>query len=151
MKNFGKMVKMMAVAVIMSAFFCSCNVAGGASYYDPSEASSNAQIGAESINTGTTGSGIGIVIKKISISVETENDRTEVSVGKALQMRCTADEGSDAIGLCEWYINGLKVAEGADFAFSQDRPGLYNVSCIAVDDANNPKLADCVQLAIVVK
>ncbi len=150
MKNFGKMVKMMAVAVVMSAFFCSCNVAGGAAYDDPSEVSSRTQSGIENKNLPSNG-GISIKIKEMSISVETDGNRTEVRRGESLKMICTANEGSEEIGMCDWYVGGTKVASGTSFSFNENRPGVYYVSCIAADDATNPLYADSVQLVITVR
>ena len=152
MRNFGIMVKMMVVAVMMSAFFCSCSVAGGASYDSYSEAKATS-VETDYSNAGLAGQGSGLKIhvKNIAIEVQTEDNRTEVSCGETLQINCFEAEGSDTIGLCEWYVSGVKVATGTRFEFAQDRAGVYNVSCIAVDDANNPKLADCVQLSITVR
>jgi hypothetical protein len=150
MKNFGIMVKMMVVAVMMSAFFCSCSVASGASYDSYSEAKATS-VETDYSGLAGQGSGLNIHVANIAIEVQTEDNRTEVSCGETLQINCFEAEGSDTIGLCEWYVTGVKVAEGTSFEFAQDRAGVYNVSCIAVDDANNPKLADCVQLSITVR
>ena len=150
MKNFGKMVKMMAVAVVMSAFFCSCNVSGGASYDSYSEVKS-ASYSSNNEGLAGQGSGIKISVKHIEITAQTEDGRSEISCGETLKINCFENEGSDAIGHCEWYVNGILVATGTSFDFAQNRAGVYNVSCIAVDDANNPKVADCVQLSITVR
>ena len=154
MRNFGKMIKMMAVAVVLSALFCSCNVAGGSSYADSYEVSSRSQFGSDSMGNGSgTGSkgGINVVIPKFNISVETEGNRSEISCGETLQMLCTVNEGSLEIGMCDWYVNGIKAASGERFEFSQKGPGVYTVSCIAADSATNPLYADSIQLSITVR
>ncbi len=151
MRNFGKMIKMMAVAVVLSAFFCSCNVAGGSSYAESSEVASRSQFGAESDAISVSKGGISIIIPEFHISVETEGNRTEISCGETLQMLCTADEGSLEIGLCDWYVNGIKAASGEGFEFYQNGPGVYTVSCIAADNATNPLYADSIQLSITVR
>ena len=151
MRNFGMMVKMMVAAVMMSAFFCSCNVAGGAAYDSYSEAKSTSYSAENSGRSANGQGGFKIVIPHFEISAHVEGDRSEARCGEALQMSCAAEEGSKEIGFCEWYVNGIRVATGTSFAFSQDRPGLYNVSCIAVDDADDPKYADSVQLTIKVR
>ena len=153
MRDFGKMVKMMAVAAVMAVFFCSCNVSGGSSYTS-SEVSTASAAKSESgnISGGTpAASGISISFKSFGISVEYDQSRTEIASGEAVQMRCVAVEGSEAVGLCDWYVGTAKVASGESFTFSQDKPGVYTVCCIAADSAVNPLYADSVQIRIVVR
>ena len=154
MRNFGKAVKMMAMALVMSAFFCSCNVSGGSSYDASSEASKTNISKVENGTQGTVapaGSGISIKFKQFGITVETAGDRSEVARGESLEITCSEKEGSEEIGLCDWYIGTSKVASGKSFTFSQTKPGVYSVSCIAADSATNPLYADSVQLSITVR
>ena len=147
MRNFGKMVKMMVAAVMMSAFFCSCNAAGGPSY-EASEVSHSSSYETNNQNGPSTGSGISIKFKQMSITAETDGNRDKISSGESLQIRCYADEDSEQIGMCDWYIGGTKVASGTTYTFCQNNPGLYNVTCIAADSSSNPTCIDCQQLMI---
>ena len=152
MKNLGTVVKMIVAAVMMSAFFCSCNVSGGLSYDSYSDNRTySSTVNSNDITSNPQSVDFKINIKKFEISAQTEGNRNEVSRGEALQINCMAEDGSEAIGQCDWYVGGIKVASGEDFSFCQHVPGIYNVSCIAVDDAVNPMYADSVQLEIKVR
>ena len=75
MRTFRKMVKMMAVAVVLSALFCACNVSGGSSYESSAPAANVAAV--------SKSSGIGsIVIDNVKVKTVSENDMLTVEYGK---------------------------------------------------------------------
>ncbi len=79
MRNFGITIKIMAVAIIMSAIFCSCNVSGGSSIDSPLREESRI----ETAITASKSSGIGsIVIDNIKVKTVSEDDMLIVEYGK---------------------------------------------------------------------
>ena len=250
MRNFGITIKIMAVAAIVSALFCSCNVSGGSAFDSSAPAetvstlSKSSGIGSIVINnikvrtvsendilkveygkvgnyspvdsleiTGTkaesfthfyaefsgvdagtywvkciyndgkrdaasstttvdvkgsettyvsdlavvpgvfdTGSPIIISgIKYFGITIGTEGDVTAIGRDQELKIICSANEGSEEIGYCAWYINGKKVATGKELTFCKSASGIYTVKCIAADNATKPLYADSDQIVIFVR
>ena len=79
MRNFGITIKIMAVAIIMSALFCSCKVSGGSSIDSPLREESRI----ETAITASKSSGIGsIVIDNIKVKTVSEDDMLIVEYGK---------------------------------------------------------------------
>ena len=76
MRNFGKMVKMMSVAVVLSALFCACNVSGGSSSFEPSAPAETVASASRSIGIGS------IVIDNVKVKTVSENDMLTVEYGK---------------------------------------------------------------------
>ena len=129
MRNFKMMVKMMVMAVVFGALFCSCNVAGGSDYSDA--ASSRASL--NGINGGTVngqGRNVSFSIKLPSVEVSVSGaDAAKQSASATTAITAEATEGA----LLSWYVNGMETGEtGSVFQLSCSVPGVYDVTCIAV-------------------
>ncbi|MBO7516206.1 MAG: hypothetical protein J6T61_00495 [Spirochaetia bacterium] len=85
------------------------------------------------------------------ITIGTEGNITKIDRNQELRISCSANEGSEEIGYCAWYINGKKVATGKDFIFCRSVSGTYTVVCIATDNADRPLYSDRDQIVISVR
>ena len=127
MRNFGKLVKIMAVAVavVLSALFCACNVSGGSSF-EPSAPAETAAI--------YKSSGIGsIVIEDIKVKTVSDNDMLTVEYGKV---------GSyNPVDSLE--LTGTKADSFTHFyaEFSGVDAGTYWVKCIYNDGKRNAAIS----------
>ena len=128
MRNFRLTVKMMVMALVMAAAFCSCSVAGGSDYCDP--ASSKASGVSESTTNGPSVN-VGFSIKLPSVSVSVSGpDVAKMSMTETVAITAEASEGA----ALAWYVNGMfQTAEtGSTFQMSCGIPGVYDVTCVAV-------------------
>ena len=130
MRNFRQMVKMMVMALVMAAAFCSCSVAGGSDYYDTT--SSSRASGVSESTTNGPSVNVGFAIKLPSVSVSISGDE-EVRMSETETAVITA-EASEGASLA-WYVNGMfQTAEtGTTFQMSCAYPGVYDVTCVAVN------------------
>ncbi len=129
MRNFRMTVKMMVMALVMAAAFCSCNAAGGTDFY---EAQSSRVSNAEIIGDGPVTKnpvGFSIIIPEINVSVEGA-DQAKMSADGTTAITATATEGATFM----WYVNGRcqNGQTGPAYELSCAYPGVYEVTCIAV-------------------
>lgn len=130
MTNFKMTVKMMVMALVMGALFCSCNVAGGSGSYD-AQASKMSK-------TDIAGAGNGAPARPVSFSIVIPEVRVtlegadEAKQGETMTTAITAvaTEGARLM----WYVNGMlqEGETGSVYELSCAYPGMYDVTCIAV-------------------
>ena len=123
MRNFGLMVKMMVMALVFGALFCSCNVAGGSDSYDSaaSRASSLSASNAE-------GQPVSVTLKLPSVKVSITGPEM-VEINETAIFTAKASEGA----ILSWYVNGTETGEtGTTCELNLSQPGLYDITCVAI-------------------
>ena len=144
MRNFGRTIKMMVMALAMGALFCSCNAAGGSDYYDASasmEASQNADV----VEGAAVKAGFKIVIPRVSVEI---SGPEAVARNAAEPATFTADATEGAV--FAWYVNGMLQSgeNGATYELSCAYPGAYEVACIAM--SADGSAADSASMRVIV-
>ena len=143
MRNFGRTLKMMVMALAMGALFCSCNAAGGSDYCDASasmEASQNADV----VEGAAVKAGFKIVIPRVSVEIsgpEAVSRNAEAAI-------FTADATEGAV--FAWYVNGMLQSgeNGSTYELSCAYPGAYEVACIAM--SADGSAADSASMRVIV-
>ena len=125
MRNFGMMVKMMVMAVLLCALFCSCNVAGGSDYSSPS-AARESSVSTTDVDGPAMAVTFGIKLPSVDVSISGDD---MVKQDATATFTADATEGASLA----WYLNGMETGEtGSVYQFSCAYPGMYDVTCIAV-------------------
>ena len=144
MRNFGKTIKMIILALAMGAIFCSCNAAGGSDYCDDST-SKEAFHNSDVAEGAAVKAGFSIVIPRVSVEI---SGPETVARNAAEPATFTADatEGS----VFAWYVNGMLQSgeNSSTYEFSCAYPGVYEVACIAM--SANGAAADSASMCVTV-
>ena len=144
MRNFGRTIKMMIMALAMGALFCSCNAAGGSDYCD-SPSSVAASQNADAVESAAVKAGFKIVIPRVSVEI---SGPEVVSRNAAEAATFTADATEGAV--FAWYVNGMLQSgeNGSTYELSCAYPGVYEVACIAM--SANGAAADSASMYVTV-
>ena len=129
MRNFKLTVKMMVMAIVMGALFCSCNMAGGSEFGESSSKVSEIGTNGNGSESHTASVAFSIIIPEINVSI---SGADKVTQSKAETTTITAEATEGAVFM--WYVNGMLQSGETETTYDLSRvhPGVYEVTCIAV-------------------